>query len=125
MLLVFGSPGFAATGSGIIVRVEAPMTIPAELRQAIERAGNEPVRIEDPEIRGTYVLLRADVYERMRALMEAEEIDPSFFEIDDFEPAREDPWSLSGTAFFRPGGARVNSQGREPLEERRANKKDI
>jgi hypothetical protein len=64
------------------------MTIPAELRQAIERAGNEPVCIEDPQTRAAYVLLKADVYERMRAVMEAEEIDPSYFEIDDFEPAR-------------------------------------
>ena len=34
------------------------------------------------------MLLKADVYERMRAVMEAEEIDPSYFEIDDFEPGR-------------------------------------
>jgi hypothetical protein len=89
-------PGFAPPGAGIIVLVEAPMTIPAELRQALEWAGNEPVRIEDPETRGAYVLLRADVYERMRALMEAEEIDPSFFEIDDFESVPGIPRSATG-----------------------------
>lgn len=68
------------------------MTISSEMRQAIERAGNEPVRIEDPQTHAAYVLLKEEVYERMRAVVEAEEeIDPSFFEIDDFEPAREDP----------------------------------
>ena len=46
--------------------------------------------MEDPQTHTTYVLLKAEVYERMRAVVEAEEIDPSFFEIDDFEPARED-----------------------------------
>jgi hypothetical protein len=67
------------------------MTIPTELRQAIERAGDGPVRIEDPQTHAAYVLLKAEVYERLRAEAEAEEIDPSFFEIDDFEPVREDP----------------------------------
>jgi hypothetical protein len=63
------------------------MTITTELRRAIEQVGNEPVRIEDPHMHAAYVLLKAEVYEQMRALVEAEEIDPSFFEIDDFEPA--------------------------------------
>jgi hypothetical protein len=63
------------------------MTITTELRRAIEQAANEPVRIEDPHTHAAYVLLKAEVYEQMRALVEAEETDPSFFEIDDFEPA--------------------------------------
>ena len=66
------------------------MTITTELRQAIERAGNGPVRIEDPHTHTAYVLLKAEVYDRMRTLVEADEIDPSFFEIDDFESAHED-----------------------------------
>jgi hypothetical protein len=63
------------------------MTLTTELRRAIEQAGNKPVRIEDPHMHAAYVPLKADVHEQMRALVEAEEIDPSFFEIDDFEPA--------------------------------------
>jgi hypothetical protein len=66
--------------------MEATMMITAELRQVIEQAGDEPVRIEDPHTHAAYVLLKAEVYDRMRALAEAEKIDPSFFEIDDFEP---------------------------------------
>jgi hypothetical protein len=70
--------------------MEDPMTITPELKQAVAEAHGEPLRIEDPETHDAYVLVRADVYERMRAIVEGE-IDPSFFEIDDFEPAREDP----------------------------------
>ena len=67
------------------------MTITTELKQAIEQAGDEPIRIEDQDTHTAYVLVKAEVFDRMRALGEAEEIDPSFFEIDDFEPARENP----------------------------------
>jgi hypothetical protein len=65
--------------------MEVPMMIPTEWRQAIERAGDQPVRIEDSQTHAAYVLLKAEVYERLRAMTEMEEIDPSFFEIDDFE----------------------------------------
>jgi hypothetical protein len=53
--------------------------------------GDEPVRIADAETQREYVILRADVYDRMRHLLEEEEIDPSFFEFGDFEPIDEDP----------------------------------
>ncbi len=62
-----------------------------EQRSAIEEAGDRPVPIIDPETQQTYVLIKAEVFERLRESSEEEEIDPSFFEIDDFEPAREDP----------------------------------
>ncbi len=38
----------------------------AELRQAIEKAGGDPVRLEDPETHNTYVLMRAEVYDRLK-----------------------------------------------------------
>jgi hypothetical protein len=60
-------------------------TLTPEQRQIIERAGDKPVRVEDPETHKAYVILKAEVFEKMRAVAE-EEIDPSFFEIDDFEP---------------------------------------
>jgi hypothetical protein len=62
-----------------------------EQSRAVTAAGDQPVRIEDPETHQAYVILKADVYDRMRSALEEEEIDPSFFEIDDFEPLREDP----------------------------------
>jgi hypothetical protein len=38
----------------------------SELRQEIEKAGDDPVRIEDPETRKAYVLMKAEVYERIK-----------------------------------------------------------
>lgn len=67
------------------------VTITPEQRRLVEQAGDKPVRIADAETNGEYVLLRAHVYDRMRHLLEEEEIDPSFFEIGDFEPIDEDP----------------------------------
>jgi hypothetical protein len=66
-------------------------TITPEQRQLIEQAGDEPVRISDAESNREYVLLSADIFDRMRHLLEVEEIDPSFFEIGNFEPVGEDP----------------------------------
>jgi hypothetical protein len=47
-------------------------TITPELRQAIEEAGDAPPRIVDPETNIDYVLIRADVYENIRALVEGD-----------------------------------------------------
>ncbi len=66
------------------------VSITAEQRQLVEQAGEGPVRIADVETHREYVILRADVYDRMRHLLEAEEIDPSFFEIGNFESIDED-----------------------------------
>lgn len=65
--------------------------ITPEQRRELERAGDEPIRVDDPGTRREYVILRAEVYERLRRLIEVEGPDPSFFEIDDFEPVDEDP----------------------------------
>jgi hypothetical protein len=47
-------------------------TLPAELRQQIEEAGDDPVRIEDPETHTAYVLLKAEVYDRIKPLLGSE-----------------------------------------------------
>jgi hypothetical protein len=57
-----------------------------EQRRAVNSAGDQPVLVEDPETHQAYVILKADLYDRMRSAIEEEEIDPSLFEIDDFEP---------------------------------------
>ena len=49
------------------------------------------MRVEDPERDQAYVILKAELYDRMRSAFEEEEIDPSFFEIDNFQPFRENP----------------------------------
>jgi hypothetical protein len=48
-------------------------TLTSDLREAVERAGDEPVEITDPQTNTHYILLRADVYLRMRELLEEEE----------------------------------------------------
>ncbi len=48
-------------------------TITPELRQAVELAGDEPVMITDPQTNTAYVLLKADVYKRMREVLDEEE----------------------------------------------------
>ena len=40
-------------------------TLTAELKQAIEQAGDSPVRLTDPETQRKYVLVSADVYDRL------------------------------------------------------------
>ena len=50
--------------------------IAPELRQAIEQAGQRPVRLEDPETNQVYVLLTGELYERIRTLID-DEVSPS------------------------------------------------
>ncbi len=42
-------------------------TLTPEQRHEVHKAGEEPVRCADPETQTEYVILRADVYDRMRA----------------------------------------------------------
>ena len=43
-------------------------TITPDIRRAIEQAGEQPVRLADPETNLVYIIVRAEVYERMCAL---------------------------------------------------------
>jgi len=47
-----------------------------ELRQAIAQSGDEPVHLVDPEMNTAYVLVRADVYERLLSMIDADDFDP-------------------------------------------------
>lgn len=42
------------------------MTLSPELKQAVEEAGDEPVRVEDPETHTAYVVIREDLYCKLR-----------------------------------------------------------
>jgi hypothetical protein len=46
-----------------------------EQRRLVEQAGDQPVRIEDPDMHQAYVLIRADLYERVRGVFEPPSID--------------------------------------------------
>jgi tetraacyldisaccharide-1-P 4'-kinase len=48
-------------------------TLTHEQKQAVEQAGDEPVELTDPQTHTAYVLVRADVFQRMKALLEEEE----------------------------------------------------
>ena len=45
------------------------MNITPEIRQAIERSGGEPLRLEDPLNRETYILLKASAFEKIERLV--------------------------------------------------------
>ena len=45
------------------------MDITPEIRQAIERSGDEPIRLEDPVSCETYVLLKASTFERIERIL--------------------------------------------------------
>ena len=40
-------------------------TLTPELKRSIEQAGDSPVRLTDPETNRTYVVVSAEVYERL------------------------------------------------------------
>ena len=68
------------------------VSLTPEQRQLVEQAGGEPVRLTDPETHAAYYLLKAEVYERVR---------------DVIQPKAEVTWEipegirLSREAFFR------------------------
>jgi hypothetical protein len=57
-----------------------------EQRQAIQQIGGLPLEIADPQTNQVFFLISADQYQRVRRILEGvEEIDPSFYEIEDVE----------------------------------------
>ncbi len=81
-------------------------TITPEIRHAIEQAGEQPVQLNDPETNSVYIIVRADVYERMRVLCDDFDIrdayplmnqvaaregwdDPSMDIYDEYQPSSE------------------------------------
>jgi hypothetical protein len=53
-------------------REQAMTTITPELRRAIEEGGGQPTHLVDPETNATYVLIRAEQFERLRSLLSEE-----------------------------------------------------
>ena len=62
------------------------MIITTEMKQAVERAGTDPVTLDDPETNASYVILKREVYERLLKLMEVERMDRSLYEFGEFHP---------------------------------------
>jgi hypothetical protein len=62
------------------------MTITPELKAAVERAGDEPIRLEDPETKTTYPIIREEVYRELRQLAVIDQVDRSLYEFGEFHP---------------------------------------
>ncbi len=45
-------------------------TLSPEIRKAVEEAGEQPLEIIDPETHERYMLLKAEVFERLRPLLQ-------------------------------------------------------
>jgi hypothetical protein len=64
------------------------LTLTPELKQAVLEAGDEPVRVEDPETHTAYLIVREDIYRRMHALSRIDHSDRSLYEFGEFHPDR-------------------------------------
>lgn len=49
--------------------------------------GEKPPRVVNPRTKETYVLVQAQLYEKMRKTLEVEEVDPSLYEFEEIEEA--------------------------------------
>jgi hypothetical protein len=54
--------------------MSVPLTEP--LQQALDERPGEPLRLVDPRTQTAYVLLRADLYDRVQALIEGADLTP-------------------------------------------------
>jgi len=70
-----------------------------EIRVAIEEAGDQPVRLEDPETRQTYVLLRADLFDRVQRLFAQEDRESAEAAFSGIQEAFED-WNDSAMDIY-------------------------
>ncbi|MBL9125963.1 MAG: hypothetical protein JNG90_20135 [Planctomycetaceae bacterium] len=53
------------------------MNLPSELRQAVEQSHGAPVEVIDDERNERYVLIRADLYERLKCIIAEEPLSDS------------------------------------------------
>ena len=59
------------------------MNITEKMRDALGKG--QPVEVTDPDTHEVYVLVKQEQYRAMRRLLEVEEIDPSFYEVEELE----------------------------------------
>ena len=62
------------------------MTMTPELKAAVERSGDEPIRLEDPETKTAYLVIREDVYRELQRLAVIDHVDRSLYEFGEFYP---------------------------------------
>ncbi len=62
------------------------VSLSEEQRQAIQQIGGLPLEIDDHQTNQVFFLISADQYQKARRALEGiEDIDPSFYEVDDVE----------------------------------------
>jgi hypothetical protein len=84
---------------------KAMIELNAPLQQALDAKPDEPLRFVDPRTRETYVLVRADVYERLFGLL----YDDSEFSVRDAYPlmdevAANEGWDDPEMDSYKPSG---------------------
>ena len=62
------------------------MTITPELKAAVERAGDEPIRLENPETKTAHLVIREEVYRELQQLAAIDHSDRSLYEFGEFYP---------------------------------------
>jgi hypothetical protein len=69
-------------GGGITMKA----ALSDEQRQAIQQPGGLPLEIGDQQTQEVFYLISAEQYRKARGILEGvEEIDPSFYEVEDVE----------------------------------------
>ena len=63
--------------------------LPDDLRQAIDECHGAPVYIVDATTKANYVLMRAEQFEKIRALTDGEDVDALYHLLAEMEP---DDW---------------------------------
>jgi hypothetical protein len=64
--------------------MEVAMTLTPELKQAVEEAGDKPVRVEDPETHTAYVVIKEDLYRKLSGTVP--ESDSTLHEFEEMIP---------------------------------------
>jgi hypothetical protein len=82
--------------------MEAPMTITPEQKRAVDEAGELPVRVEDPETKRPYVIVREEVYDKLWTSFAADHSERSPQQIGELQPDEvPEGLRLAQEAFFR------------------------
>jgi hypothetical protein len=62
-------------------------TLTAEQKEALAHSDGEPVRVEDPETKTTYLLVREELFQHIQELLAVEKGDRSLYEFGEFHPS--------------------------------------
>jgi hypothetical protein len=64
------------------------MTITSEQKAAIDRSGDKPVRVEDPETHTAYLIVREEMFRKIWQSMAIDHSDLSLYDVGEFRPKK-------------------------------------